>query len=208
MWLASLPPDTCPVLAYLFSLGVLGGSLLSVDEPDPSTVSADLETFWSEEGLSGLPKGVLESLHKVTPPNGLLSFERFCAGLKICLLRYQADQHRGQGGSGLPQRSPSAPILDRCPFRSASLLGTGVLRSRHRSPFRSLRVLDPSAASGTLPRFPPSNPLTDSAATKYFSGIVRSSCYVKGVWGSTTGHTSGRKLPVSNQSRGAPLPGA
>jgi len=48
-----------------------------------------LETFWSEEGLSGLPKGVIESLRKVTPPNGMLSFERFCAGLKICLLRYQ-----------------------------------------------------------------------------------------------------------------------
>jgi hypothetical protein len=48
-----------------------------------------LENFWSEEGLAGLPKGVIESLRKVTPPSGLLSFERFCAGLKICLLRYQ-----------------------------------------------------------------------------------------------------------------------
>lgn len=51
----------------------------------------DLENFWSEEGLSGLPKGVIESLRKVTPTNGLLSFERFCAGLKICLLRYQVN---------------------------------------------------------------------------------------------------------------------
>jgi hypothetical protein len=49
----------------------------------------DLENFWSEEGLAGLPKGVIESLRKVTPSSGLLSFERFCAGLKICLLRYQ-----------------------------------------------------------------------------------------------------------------------
>lgn len=49
----------------------------------------DLEAFWSEEGLTSLPKGVVESLRKVTPPSGLLSFERFCAGLKICLLRYQ-----------------------------------------------------------------------------------------------------------------------
>lgn len=52
-------------------------------------MSPDLENFWSEEGLSGLPKGVIESLRKVTPTSGLLSFERFCAGLKICLLRYQ-----------------------------------------------------------------------------------------------------------------------
>ena len=31
---------------------------------------------------------------KVTPASGQLSFERFCAGLKICLLRNQADKSR------------------------------------------------------------------------------------------------------------------
>nr|CAG4639312.1 EOG090X08VB [Daphnia magna]SVE83164.1 EOG090X08VB [Daphnia magna] len=70
----------------------------------------DLENFWSEEGLSGLPKGVIESLRKVTPTSGLLSFERFCAGLKICLLRYQSDQQKVD--LKVPLRSPSAPILD------------------------------------------------------------------------------------------------
>ncbi|KAI9564491.1 hypothetical protein GHT06_008230 [Daphnia sinensis] len=70
----------------------------------------DLENFWSEEGLSGLPKGVIESLRKVTPASGLLSFERFCAGLKICLLRYQSDQQKVD--LKVPLRSPSAPILD------------------------------------------------------------------------------------------------
>lgn len=58
-----------------------------------SLYNLDLEAFWSEEGLSGLPKGVIESLHKVTPANGLLSFERFVAGLKMCLLRYQVFRH-------------------------------------------------------------------------------------------------------------------
>nr|CAG4637145.1 EOG090X08VB [Ceriodaphnia reticulata]SVE73033.1 EOG090X08VB [Ceriodaphnia reticulata] len=70
----------------------------------------DLENFWSEEGLAGLPKGVIESLRKVTPTSGLLSFERFCAGLKICLLRYQSDQQKVD--SKISPRSPSAPILD------------------------------------------------------------------------------------------------
>nr|CAG4648032.1 EOG090X08VB [Moina brachiata]SVE93101.1 EOG090X08VB [Moina brachiata] len=70
---------------------------------------SDLEAFWSEEGLTSLPKGVVESLRKVTPPSGLLSFERFCAGLKICLLRYQSDQQKDPKGQ---QRSPSAPLLD------------------------------------------------------------------------------------------------
>ena len=37
-----------------------------------------------------MPSSVIESLKKVTPPSGLLSFERFCAGLKIWLLRQRA----------------------------------------------------------------------------------------------------------------------
>nr|CAG4640994.1 EOG090X08VB [Eulimnadia texana] len=72
----------------------------------------DLETFWSEEGYANLPRGVVESLRKVTPPNGFLSFERFCAGLKIALLRYQVDQPKPAETTNQPHRSPSAPILD------------------------------------------------------------------------------------------------
>lgn len=53
---------------------------------------ADIENRWQDDGSKGLPKGVIESLRKVTPPNGMLSFERFCAGLKICLLRNQVEQ--------------------------------------------------------------------------------------------------------------------
>ncbi|XP_032689679.1 suppressor APC domain-containing protein 2 isoform X2 [Odontomachus brunneus] len=71
---------------------------------------ADIEARWQDDGTQGLPKGVLDSLKKVTPPNGMLSFERFCAGLKICLLQIQAEadskKHDGQ-----PNRPPSAPIL-------------------------------------------------------------------------------------------------
>ncbi|KYN01816.1 hypothetical protein ALC62_07389 [Cyphomyrmex costatus] len=52
---------------------------------------ADIEGRWQDDGSQGLPKGVLDSLKKVTPPNGMLSFERFCAGLKICLLQIQAE---------------------------------------------------------------------------------------------------------------------
>lgn len=77
---------------------------------------ADIENRWQDDGSKGLPKGVLESLRKVTPPNGLLSFERFCAGLKICLLRNQVEQRnqkqRPTKGCVQPNRPPSAPILD------------------------------------------------------------------------------------------------
>ncbi|OAD53511.1 Suppressor APC domain-containing protein 2 [Eufriesea mexicana] len=52
---------------------------------------SDIEGRWQDDGTQGLPKGVLDSLKKVTPPNGLLSFERFCTGLKICLLQVQTE---------------------------------------------------------------------------------------------------------------------
>lgn len=74
----------------------------------------DIENRWHDDGSKGLPKGVLDSLQKVTPPNGLLSFERFCAGLKICLLRNQAETGRNKSSDGgvQPIRPPSAPLLD------------------------------------------------------------------------------------------------
>lgn len=73
---------------------------------------ADIEARWRDDGASGLPKGVLDGLKKVTPPNGLLSFERFCAGLKICLLHAQADSETKKLDAGQPNRPPSAPVLE------------------------------------------------------------------------------------------------
>ncbi|KAF7271133.1 suppressor APC domain-containing protein 2 [Rhynchophorus ferrugineus] len=81
---------------------------------------ADIEARWQDDGSKGLPKGVLESLRKVTPPNGLLSFERFCAGLKICLLRNQVERRTEPNVktqdigkiSNPSNRPPSAPLLD------------------------------------------------------------------------------------------------
>lgn len=79
----------------------------------------DIEARWQEDSASDLPKGVIDSLRKVTPPNGLLSFERFCAGLKICLLRNQMEIRNKPGENAmkcsakhLSQRPPSAPILE------------------------------------------------------------------------------------------------
>ncbi|XP_050299200.1 suppressor APC domain-containing protein 2 [Anthonomus grandis grandis] len=82
---------------------------------------ADIEARWQDDGSKGLPKGVIESLRKVTPPNGMLSFERFCAGLKICLLRNQVERRPDNSGKNqeigkvvppLTNRPPSAPLLD------------------------------------------------------------------------------------------------
>ncbi|XP_065349882.1 suppressor APC domain-containing protein 2 [Cloeon dipterum] len=74
---------------------------------------SEIENRWRDDGTKGLPKGVIESLRKVTPPNGLLSFERFCTGLKICLLKNQKVEGKlGEEQSTRPSRPPSAPLLD------------------------------------------------------------------------------------------------
>lgn len=54
---------------------------------------SDIEARWQDDGSKGLPHGVLDCLRALTPVSGMLSFERFCAGLKICLLRNQANNN-------------------------------------------------------------------------------------------------------------------
>ena len=60
------------------------------DEKTGCVSLSQLEQWWEkerEEGSSGVPAGVIESLRKVATSDNLLTFDRFCAGLKICLLR-------------------------------------------------------------------------------------------------------------------------
>ncbi|XP_060581816.1 uncharacterized protein LOC132738350, partial [Ruditapes philippinarum] len=47
----------------------------------------DIESRWHEEGVSGLPSGVIDTLRKVAPRNGRLTFENFVTGLKLSLLK-------------------------------------------------------------------------------------------------------------------------
>lgn len=76
---------------------------------------ADIENRWQEDDAKGLPKGVIENLRKVTPPNGMLTFDRFCSGLKMCLIRNQVDRKQHPEGTTVlkpTNRPPSAPLLD------------------------------------------------------------------------------------------------
>uniref|UniRef100_A0A8D8WRH8 Suppressor APC domain-containing protein 2 n=1 Tax=Cacopsylla melanoneura TaxID=428564 RepID=A0A8D8WRH8_9HEMI len=71
---------------------------------------SEIEARWQDDGSKGLPRDVLDHLRKVAPQNGLLSFERFCAGLKMSLLKNQMDERKNNETQ--PTRPPSAPILD------------------------------------------------------------------------------------------------
>jgi len=55
----------------------------------------DIAEHWSTDGAGAiLPPNIIPSLRKVTTPGGYLTFERFCAGLKIAILRHSAQRHR------------------------------------------------------------------------------------------------------------------
>merc|ERR1712029_1000383 len=55
----------------------------------------DIAEHWSTDGAGAvLPPNIVPSLKKVTTPDGYLTFERFCAGLKIAILRHSAQRHR------------------------------------------------------------------------------------------------------------------
>lgn len=64
--------------------------------------SENSENSWS----SSLPKGILECLANVTNADNELTFDRFCAGLKICLLKNETN-----GGSPGPLPPPKPPRL-------------------------------------------------------------------------------------------------
>ena len=56
---------------------------------------ADISENWSPDATgSVLPPNIVPSLRKVMTPDGYLTFERFCAGLKISILRHSAQRHR------------------------------------------------------------------------------------------------------------------
>ena len=75
--MATLPRQFLSSLRILFDI---------LDENRTGYVRfCDIESRWSDDGVRGLPVGVVEGLRKVTPPNGFLTFDTFVAGLKLVL---------------------------------------------------------------------------------------------------------------------------
>lgn len=72
---------------------------------------ADIENRWQEDDAKGLPKGVIDSLRKVTPTNGMLTFERFCSGLKMCLIRNQVERKQHPDGISALKPANRHPLL-------------------------------------------------------------------------------------------------
>lgn len=58
--------------------------------------------------LSGLPSGILDCLRNVTNSSGELTFERFCSGLRVCLLK----NHGHSSGQQPPPKPPRMNPVD------------------------------------------------------------------------------------------------
>lgn len=81
-----------------------------------------IASHWEKEPVPGVPPDVAEALKKVTLSNGLLTFERFVAGIKIALLRNQKEPKtthpQSKASKGLSSSSQPDLIADQCTHKS------------------------------------------------------------------------------------------
>lgn len=110
----------------------------------------DIEKGWQDDGSKGLPRGVIESLRKVTPTSGLLTFDRFCAGLKLCLLRNQ-NANNVNNNNVVPHH-----IEQTMPMKTNSVLSGCNPGWKNKSPIKSARP--PSAPVLDIENPLPTNP--------------------------------------------------
>merc|ERR1712002_29985 len=116
--LEGLPPKFVTAMRTLFDV---------LDDNKSGCVSlADIELWWRrdrEEQNNTVPNGVIESLRKVATSDNLLTFERFCAGLKICLLRSQG-QRQDTSESNDCQSEPEEQSLRVAQLRKQRVVST------------------------------------------------------------------------------------
>jgi hypothetical protein len=116
--LEGLPPKFVTAMRTLFDV---------LDDNKSGCVSlADIELWWRrdrEEQNNTVPNGVIESLRKVATSDNLLTFERFCAGLKICLLRSQG-QRQDTSESNDCQSEPEEQSLRVTQLRKQRFIST------------------------------------------------------------------------------------
>ncbi|XP_041988358.1 suppressor APC domain-containing protein 2 isoform X2 [Aricia agestis] len=102
----------------------------------------DIENRWRDDRTKGLPGGVIESLQKVASHDGLLTFDSFCTGLKICLLRNQVKKAPNKVDSMIDNiennmhnqmRPPSAPLLDLDHRNWNNVRNSGSSSAQHRT---------------------------------------------------------------------------
>jgi len=165
------------------------------DNKSGSVSLSDIEHWWRKDrdehgGVGSVPNGVIESLRKVATPDNSLTFERFCAGLKICLLRNHADTKSEKEMTD----SPSEP-------EDNSLRVTQLRKQRYvstQSPTPSLPPSLPSADYLCGPPKPPRSSFPDSSRKLGDGGAASDGEIDRGGGGGT--NSSGRKQAKRRES--------
>ena len=76
----------------------------------------DIAERWQPQNNPNVPRNVIENLKKVTTKEGRLNFERFCAGLKISILRHEAEKNRVVSSSNTSRTTNEAKNSKASPF--------------------------------------------------------------------------------------------
>ena len=73
----------------------------------------DIAGKWATSSNNkNLPRGIVTNLKKVTTPDGYLTFERFCAGIKIAMLRHDAESRKANDQNASLVSWPSRKIYN------------------------------------------------------------------------------------------------
>ena len=135
-----------------------------------SNANPDLSSNWEEAVSQGshtnphLPRNILGSLEKVVDREGRLTFERFCAGLKIAILRHEAQRNKVVASEKRREDAEEATRPRETPVISRTSSLPNVF-SGHLSPFVASAVAAPSSpvpsepCRSTGPPKPPRDPL-------------------------------------------------
>lgn len=190
--LEGLPPKFVKAMRTLFDV---------LDDNKSGLVSmADIEHWWrkdrDEHGGSGsVPNGVIESLKKVATADSMLTFERFCAGLKICLLRNQADSRSEKEMTD----SPSEP--EDSHYRVSQLRRQRYVSTQSPTPSLppSLSSVTGSGDLGQSPHGPPKPPRTSfTDSRKLGDGGAASDGEIERF--NNNSNSNGRKQPKRRES--------
>lgn len=127
----------------------------------------DLAVQWDEDEHDPyFPKGLITCLAKVTLPNGLLTFDRFCAGIKLCLLKNQVEINEAKVEETLANSNLEES-------RAESLISTSLILDRPPSepkifappPPESLAIHEPNDSTSSTAN--KNIPLLDSSSSSY-----------------------------------------
>lgn len=96
---------------------------------------SEIEQRWNKDDNKPLSKGLLDCLRNVTTASGDLTFERFCAGLKICLLKNESEKshhHHHQASDPVPPpKPPRMSTMSQLNCQPVASVPAGRLERRH-----------------------------------------------------------------------------